>query len=105
MRNRHLLKGGNDEALILAGSSDISFCKCSVVQAGLQAARTGWRVMRDVSGLRLPAVPIVFSTIWPFMNVYGEIVVLSILGCLRCVFLSGEEPGASWMESPGSGSA
>lgn len=48
MRNRHLLKGGNDEALILAGSSDISFYKSSVVQAGLQAAGTGWRIERCV---------------------------------------------------------
>lgn len=97
VRNWYLLKDGNDdafvmEAWILAGSSDTSFYKHPVVQAGLQAARTVWRVMREVAGLRLPAVPIVFGTVWLLMNIYRGIVVCCLfLGCLRWVPLARED--------------
>lgn len=65
---------GNDdgfvtEGLILVGSS-MSFYKHPMVQAGLEAAGTVWRVMRGMSGLGLHAVPIVFGAIWLLMNIY-----------------------------------
>ena len=59
------------EALILAGSSELSFYEQSVVQAGLQAAR---RVSRGLSGLGLTATCIVFCTLWLFMSTYMGIV-------------------------------
>lgn len=103
VRNGYLLMDGNDdgfvmEALILVGYS-ISFYKHLVFRAGLEAAGTVWRVMRGMSGLGLPAVPIVFGVTWLLMNIYRGIVVCCLfLGCLRCVPLSKEEAGATCMD-------
>lgn len=87
------------EALILAGSSELSFYEQFVVQAGLKAAR---RVSEGLSGLGLTAVCIVFYTLWLFMSTYRGIVVCYLfLGCLNVCRCPGRrlEPNA-WMKSP-----